>query len=426
VNDLDLELTEIATSETHLPWTLNTFPEIDSLQLPARRGKDQINNIEIVTLENPPGGQFRISVSAGEVTGSQKYAVAFMVDTAAHFEWTFPLSSDRIEAGREIGLRWNTTYTGNSSILASVNGSPYEEILADIDVGRQFASWIVPSGISRIRFRMMVAGEEYESDEFLASPILNFSVGYNCDESGMLQWNRLPGADNYILFNLGERYLSPVFNGTDTSFSFTPGSVSDYFALAPVVNGLPGRRSLTYNYRSTGALCYYRSFDAQLSSEGSSKITLELSTLFNVSRIVLEKKSGTGFLSIGETAVRDVLSYEFTDDALVDGLSVYRAAIHLNDGRVVYTDEDVLVYADESTYVVYPNPLTRLGQPLHILTDGNDVQFQLVDAQGKVVYERELIGTLFDLDLSRFPAGLYLYRFARDSKIRSVGRILLD
>lgn len=425
VNDLDLEITEIASGKLSLPWILNYHPHIDSLRQPARKGKDNINNLEIITVDDPPSGQYRVKVTGAVVQDLQKYSVAFMTDSAEFFAWTFPMRSNRLEAGKEIKIRWNTTYSGNAELHASSNGADFRHIMEVTELGNEFAPWTVPDGINQIQFKMVIAGREYISEKFLASPILNFEVGYNCDQAALLQWNRLPQADEFMLFNLGEQYLKPVLASTDTSFSFSPGELSDYFALAPVLNGSPGRRSLTYNYKATGALCYYRSFDAELTADAAANVSLHLTTLFNVRKIVFEKKVAGSFINIASLNASKDLQYAVRDEELTDGLTTYRAAIHLLNGDVIYTNEDVLVYANSATFFVYPNPLLRQQQPLHVLTDGDGVRFELFDSHGKLVEERELVGTLFDLDLSGVPAGLYFYRFVRNSSIKSGGKIVL-
>jgi len=58
VNDLDLELFNITTNETWLPWVLSSYPHSDSLQLLPVRKRDTLNNTEQVSVFNPPDGTY--------------------------------------------------------------------------------------------------------------------------------------------------------------------------------------------------------------------------------------------------------------------------------------------------------------------------------------------------------------------------------
>jgi hypothetical protein len=426
INDLDLEVIETATGEVYLPWILNPYPRIDSLKAGAKRGKDHLNNIEIVTLQNPVAGEYKFRISAGNVSALQKYSLIYVIDTADQFEWTFPVSTTPLHSGEEIKLRWNTTIVGDGKLMVKMNDGEYEPVADPISLNQRFVAWLVPAVPSRITFKMIISGQEYLSETVLAAPVHNFTVGYNCSDGGMLQWNRAPGSEGYVLYNLGQHYLEPILTGADTSFTFDSEQVSEYFALAPIYNGQPGRRSLTYNYKSTGALCYYRTFDAQVWPGGVAKLDLKLTTLFNVSRIVFEKKKDQTFSPLAELTLSDDLEYTFDDLGLEDGLSVYRAAIHLADGTIVYSNEDVVLFADERTYIVYPNPVAGKNTPLNILTDGTNMRFELIDTQGRVLLDQEMAGILFQLDVSRVPHGFYLYRFIRNSRVKSTGRIIIE
>jgi hypothetical protein len=73
VNDLDLEIIS-ADNTIFLPWILN--PDIPQQQ--AVRGKDKLNTVEQVTIENPSAGPYNISVVGTYISNaSQDYSIVY-------------------------------------------------------------------------------------------------------------------------------------------------------------------------------------------------------------------------------------------------------------------------------------------------------------------------------------------------------------
>lgn len=71
VNDLDIRITRNGT--TYYPWKLTS--DLDSSAI--RTGDNAVDNIELVKIDNPPAGQYTITVTNKRalVTGSQKYSL---------------------------------------------------------------------------------------------------------------------------------------------------------------------------------------------------------------------------------------------------------------------------------------------------------------------------------------------------------------
>jgi hypothetical protein len=424
VHDLDVSIKHEGTGKIYMPWVLNSFPHIDSLSQVATRGRDSLNNIEVISIEDPAAGDYQIDVSAFSITDAQKYSVVYWLDTAEVFTWTYPLKNDSEISGADIKIRWNTTFKEQAQLSVRVNSGDYQLITADMNLQDRFFVWKLPAGTNFVNFKTTISGREFVSDTLLISPVQNFSVGYNCDEGGMLQWTRESDVDSFVLYNLGELYLAPIYSGNDTAFFFDESIASEFFALAPVIDGKTGKRSLTYSYKSTGVSCYYRLFDAQVDN-GNGLLNLELSTVYNVRKIVFEKKVGNTYTFVGELPVSKDLQYVVFDENLLPGFTTYRASIYLEDGSVVLTNEDVLVFADENTYTVFPNPVSA-PSGLYILTDGQDLLFELIDTQGKVVRSTPVGGTIFEMNVSHIVPGLYLYRFTRGSSIAASGKVVIQ
>jgi hypothetical protein len=424
VNDLDLQVEREGSGEVVLPWTLNSYPHVDSLSKPAARGDDHLNNIEMITIDDPPSGKYFMKIKGYDIIGSQKYSLVFWLDTASTFKWTFPSRADKKESDTEIYLRWNTTYTGSGQLSVSNDGMDYEPV-GEIQLQNRFFSWRTPAGVNSLNFKMSIAGNDFVSDTLLVAPPSDFEVGYNCPGKGMLNWATSPEADSYVLYNLKEKYLEPVILTPDTVFLFNTADLSPYFAVAPVFNGMTAKRSLTYDYTNRGVSCYYKFFDVQVNEQGRAELSVYLSTLYNVDNIIFQKKLGNEFITIGQTAPTGLLEHEFVDETVEGGVTIYRAIISLVDGGAVITNEAPLIFADEHTYAVFPNPWTRSGSPLNIITDAENISIEFVNASGQLLKSAVLSNTFFQMDISALPPGLYLYRFLRGSSIVKGGRLLV-
>jgi len=103
VNDLDMEVIS-ADNNTFLPWILN--PEVPEQQ--ALRGKDKINTIEQITIENPASGSVAINVVGAYVSNtSQEYGIAYEYELENQFEWNYPVINDNFPYDGKLFLLLN-------------------------------------------------------------------------------------------------------------------------------------------------------------------------------------------------------------------------------------------------------------------------------------------------------------------------------
>lgn len=423
VNDLDLEISSPA-GEVVLPWVLNTYPHPDSLTKPAKRGRDHINNLEMISVKDPVSGTYSLTVKGYKVLGIQKFTLAYCVDTASVFTWTYPTPSDKADASAEIYLRWATTYPGTAELLVSVNGGEYVLVENEVQLENRYVRWATPEGINHVRFMMRIGNIEYESDPVLVSHTMDYLVGFDCPEEGMLQWRRLPGVTEYVVYNLNEKYMEPIAVQADTAFFFQPSDYSEYFAVAPRLEGQEGRRSLTYNYHSRGVSCYYRNFEAVVTGDQVS-LSLLPSTSFNIGKVAFFKKSHSAFVYLGESLEQGAAAYDFIDSNPGSGILTYKAVITLKDGREIHSNEAQVAVAGEDTFLVYPNPVDVTSGYVNILTDGNGVSFEVLTLSGQLLRKQDVFGNVFQFNISALPAGVYLCRFTRGATPLKTRRLVV-
>ncbi|HEY9048768.1 MAG TPA: S8 family peptidase [Ohtaekwangia sp.] len=425
INDLDSKIT--FGGKQWLPWILHHYPHIDSLALPASRKEDHLNNIEYITIDDPQAGIYTLDIAAPTLTNAaQEVHIAYWLDTANVFRWTYPTAIDATEAGSDIYFRWNTSYTGTAAIEVNIDNTGFTEIAGSVNLADRFYTWTAPEGLHTATARIKIGGIYFTSDEFTIAPSMPLKVGFNCTDNVMLNWNAIPNAEQYQLWKLGEQYLEPVTLTTDTAYIFekqlTP---SLYYAVAPVIQGKTALHGLTYRYDEQGVNCYYSTFSALLTEANVSQLSLELSTTYNIANVTFQKEQDGVYMALNEVSAINGTVYEYTDATLQRGTNHYRVQIQLNDGTSIYTEVAEIYYSDDQTFTVYPNPVDALKQEVVLLTDGDDLAIEFYDANGKVSKREIVYGSFFRFPVTDLRQGLYFYRIFRHAKPVASGRLVV-
>ena len=118
------------------------------------------------------------------------------------------------------------------------------------------------------------------------------------------------------------------------------------------------------------------------------------------------------------------LDYRILDEKIQDGISFYQAFIQLDNGKTVTSDSIALVYLNKDQALVFPNPLIK-GQGLSVITETIDPIFQLLDTQGKPVYQTQFQGTGEFITLDHIRSGLYIYQIFDRNTIIEKGRLII-
>ncbi len=394
VNDIDLKLMSESLSQAWYPWVLSTFPNKDSLTALPVRKRDNINNAEEITIDNPLPGNYQIEVFGYNIpSGAQKYYVAYSYDTLNQFQWNHPTGADFLEAAKEGILRWETNFAGASDIEYSFPSSnTWLPITHITDFSKNYFKWIVPDTIALCLLRMKIGTSYFYSDTFLITSLLNPKVGFVCNDTVLLYWNKLRIVNAYEVYELGEKYMEPLIQVSDTSVLLPVEKLtSKYFSVAPILtNGFVGAKSYAFNYSLQGTGCYIRNFLAELDSNAA-RLALSLGTTFKVRSVAFEKLTSSGFASIYSSPVNNQIDFSSMFQELTKGINVFRAKITLENGEVIYSENGSVYYVERGSYLVFPVPVNR-GNNLEIFTTlPEEETLQLFDILGRTVLKKQLI-----------------------------------
>ncbi|MFY7671439.1 S8 family serine peptidase [Tenacibaculum sp. MEBiC06402] len=425
VNDIDLELA--GNSGTWLPWVLDANPSIESLESLATRNEDHLNNIELITLENPELGSYTIRVKGTSIIGAnQSFAVAYYFNKKDEFKWTYPTKNDAFVSERPEFVRWKNSFDSPvASLEYSVNSSDWFPVIDATNLSSNLFEWNVPNVSGKAQLRASVNGIYYVSDTFSVSPVIVPKVDFNCDDSVQFSWSEIPNATAYEVSILGEKYLIPYESQTQLNIEIPKVSLEEPFvSVAPVFNSLKGKQGQTIDYTLQGVNCYYRNFFAFLNDNDVVDASLNLSTLSNVSKVLFERISNGEASVIDEINLPNVEELSVSDNDVPGGELVYRARIILNDGTEILTDEVEIDFPFENSLTIYPNPV-KASEGLFVFSRGNDLSLQIIDTAGRVMYSNVINKVRQTLPIPNLNSGLYFVQISNNGKFLAAKKIIV-
>ena len=424
LNDLDLEVLRLAANESWKPWVLNSSPDPGALKQPAVRGRDSLNNLEQVTIDQPVAGRYEVKVTASRTTTQQQFFVAYQWDTINHFKWTYPAAKDNLFPGVTAKVRWSSTIPVNGTLDYSADaGRTWVTVDPNANTAHGEYPFPVPDSFHVAMLRMTVNGKPFLSDTFTVSNPLQMSVGFNCIDSLLVYWNHVP-AKHYVLYQLVNNFMQPAGVYSDT-FAIIKAAqrTSEYYAVAPVLNAQrTGVRSYTLNFSTQGVGCYFGHFLADLESNRT-LLHFSIGSPHNVQSITLQKYKGGIFQNI-HSFQPNAMQFSAYDSLLTRGINSYRVKLTFTDGSSVYSDIESVNYFTASPFVIYPNPLPS-NQHLRILSqDPEDAMLRCWGMDGKMLAEKKLTNTSEAINLMR-SKGIYLIEIIKEGKRVMVEKLVV-
>lgn len=429
MHDLDLRLHHAGSGQTWQPWVLSAYPHPDSLQLPARTGRDSLNNAEQIRVDIPPSGTYTIHVSGHSLPqGTQNFSLAYELDQDD--AWLYPVAGATLVAGQANRITWQTA--GNNMISTTIlqyrlHGSDTWHTIATGIAGASHYTWQAPDTTARAQLRLLRQGIALLSQEFLLARPTPLQLGYNCDGQVLLQWPNQANVEAYQVYRLGATHLEPLLQTSDTlAVLHTADLQSTHLAVAPIIQGMAGAYSRSLAVADGEAACYVNSFQPrQFTTPDSALFSLSLSTTYGIKQLRLERLSNNEFETIYESDAVNLLFHELVDKHPVPGRNVYRAGVLTSDGKLIYSQEETVFYTPPQYTLLYPNPV-QAGQPVYVALAGETVQTQLYDRMGRLVQASEAAGALKEIQTSGLPAGLYIIRLLSDTGATHTTRVVVQ
>ena len=425
VNDIDLELVKDAT--TWLPWVLDASPTLNSLESPAVRGEDHINNTELITIENPEIGAYTVRVTGNSITSSkQTFSIAYYFKEKDQFKWNFPTASDALQSAQTERISWENNFDFPvTTIEYSLNNGNWQVIDGTANLTTNFFEWNLPNSSGVMQLRALINGNYYVSDTFAVSPVIVPKVDYNCNESVQFSWDEVANATAYEVSILGEKYLVPYQNQTQLTIEIPKTTLElPFVSITPIFNSLKGKQGQTIDYTFQGVNCYYKNFFAFLNDNDVVSATLNLSTLTNVNTVFFERISEGNITVIDEINLPSSELLTANDSDVPGGEILYRARIVLDNGTEILSDEVQIDFPFNNSLSIYPNPVIK-SEGMFVFSRGNNLTAQVVDTSGRIMYSTILNKVRQTLAIPKLNSGLYFVQILNKGNLLAVKKVII-
>lgn len=260
VNDLDLSVSHAGT--THLPLVLNPSPS--HVTDNATEGADHLNNVEQVSIKNPSAGSYTINVKGYSIPqGPQNYYVAYnFIPQGIAFQ--YPFGGEALIAGDSTYIYWQASDgTAPFSIsLSTDNGNSWLALATNIAADKRAYVWYVPANIHSSQCLLKISrGTETALNKpftITGRPETHLPpTATQCPGSVRFSWSPVSGISNYAVFKKSGIGMALVGYTADTIYTISGLSPDSLYwvAVAPVINGKMGIRSVAFSYQPNQGNC---------------------------------------------------------------------------------------------------------------------------------------------------------------------------
>lgn len=260
VNDLDLSVSHAAI--TYLPLVLNPSPShVTDL---AIGGTDHNNNVEQVSIKNPSSGSYTVTIKGYDIPqGPQKYYAAYsFIPNGIAFQ--YPFGGEALIAGDSTYIYWQASEGAApfSIFLSTDNGNNWQVLATNIGADKRAYVWYMPATIhsSQCLLKISRGSETVMNKPFMITgrPVTNLAPAtVQCPGSVHFSWAPVSGISNYAIFK--KSGIDMAFAGYTVDTEYTVSGLSPdslyWIAVAPVINGKAGIRSVAFSYRPNQGNC---------------------------------------------------------------------------------------------------------------------------------------------------------------------------
>lgn len=421
VNDLDLEVIS-ADNTTFLPWILN--PDVPEQQ--AVRGKDKLNTVEQLTIENPSSGSYTINVMGSYISNtSQEYSIAYEYELENQFEWNYPVNNDNFPYdGKTISpFKWNSSFSnipGQLSISYN-DGQTWKIIANGINLdNEQFTYTPSEQKFSKAKLKMTIDNTDYVSDAFTISYDLNISTSLVCDGTTEINWDKPVDVASFNIYQLTGDHLEFKEQITNTTYTYTDGKI---YSVIPVFDNIEGIKSESTLQYAQNSNCYFELTLAEVFEEDKVKIDASLFSLYNIKRIELVKIINDTESVI--STINDIHSktFSFLDTNLIKGSNTYKINIILENNNVISSLILDATYLGDVLFLVHPTLLSK-NETLNIEAKKEEgAVFYLYNIGGQNTFTSPLLSKTNNINLKNTASGIYIYKIITNSGEVQTGKI---
>ena len=254
INDLDISVAG-ANAPVYLPWKLDPTPDPVILNTPAGKGRDSLNNVEQVAIDNPVAGVYTISVTGMEVPlGPQPFYLSweFLTDQIV---LTYPNGGEGFVPGETERIHWDAFGNNDNFVLSysTDNGANWQTITTVVSTARMY-DWVVPATASGKVLLQLQRGSFTDTNDlpFSIVPVpQNIAFSKVCLDSITVTWTDVQDTLSYDVYLLGNKYME-IVQSTDVNsatFAITNPQLEKWVSVRSASeNGITGRRAIAVQW----------------------------------------------------------------------------------------------------------------------------------------------------------------------------------
>ena len=255
VNDLDLRVLG-PEGQLYHPLVLSSYPHPDSLTANAKPGVDRLNNVEQVVIKDPAPGNYTIKLKGYLVPeGPQSAFIVYRFESAG-LGIRHPVAQTAVAPGDQLKVVWDRADATGPLALAyrKVGSGGWTTIATNLSGHSWLYNWKVPAGLSgKYQVRLSTAQSSSVSAPFTILGKPGFFIQQTGIHKATMHWAPVEGAAAYEVFALGEQYMEPLGETSQTAFEFSiPQGSGNWFSIrAKTADGSAGPRAKAHFYRQS-------------------------------------------------------------------------------------------------------------------------------------------------------------------------------
>ena len=252
VNDLNLTAST-PNNQTIRPLVLNPFPNATSLNAPATRSTDSLNNSEQIVIDTLIAGSYTLTIKGKRIPqGIQTYFISYEF-IGDEVELTYPLGGEGFLVAQGEYIRWDSRNNGQPYTIDYTTNEGSTWILigtAPPEAKDFFYAFPVATPASKFKIRVTRGNTSTQSlrNNVISRPLTSLAAPKVCPDSIRLSWTPVLGAEAYEISQLGARYMDSIGVSSTNSFTIVGNfnaTTEYYFAARPIISGShKGRRSI--------------------------------------------------------------------------------------------------------------------------------------------------------------------------------------
>lgn len=419
INDLDIEVID-SEGQVFRPFQMKYLPEEIENGIAITAGRDSINNIEKISGYSLNNLKVRVK-SKNLFGGKQEFTIAYNLKCETCEVFEYPYYGSNIENGSALIPR-----------VSSLKG----ERFSSFDYFTLPDRKVIGSTISTkpsIQFRDTSALLSiYTVGSFDSSPPVSFTVSeipkitpaWQCGDSILIAWDKKSYQKSFELLELQGEEMVVIDSTSENYFVVQKKDGRHYVAIREkITDGFYSPNSLAIDLNTLSLNCFFNQFLYE-EIDGGLRLNLELSSLALIQDVSIEKEIDGHFIEINRFGDPE-LSQSFDDLNLWSGNNVYRAVIHLQDGRKFLTDKRIYFYVPKDEIAIFPT-LFDASEGIQIIqANFQEAIFYLYNASGAEVIREEIFSDYDYVDTFDLSTGVYFFVMRSGKTILKSGKLFV-